>query len=61
MSTSTDSATLTTHEAARYLGIGRTTLYQLIKSGELDSFLIGRRRLIPRQAIDRMVETLRQP
>ena len=39
-------------EAARVAGIGRTTLYRAISSGELKSLKIGKRRLIA-------VETLR--
>ena len=34
-------------EAARASGLGRTTLYGLIRSGRLASHLIGRRRIIP--------------
>ena len=33
-------------EAARATGIGRTTLYSLIGSGELPSAKVGRRRII---------------
>lgn len=32
-------------EAARALGLGRTRLYELVKSGALRSFTIGSRRL----------------
>ncbi len=38
-------------QAAEALGIGRTLIYQLIDSGSLRSLKIGRRRLIPRDAI----------
>lgn len=38
-------------EAARSLGIGRTHLYELIKSGALRSVLLGKRRLIPVDAL----------
>jgi excisionase family DNA binding protein len=33
-------------EAAHMAGVGRTTIYQMISSGELPSFKIGKRRLI---------------
>lgn len=33
-------------EAARITGIGRTTLYALMNSGELPSAKVGRRRII---------------
>jgi len=38
---------LTPEEAAERLGVGRTTVYALIKAGELDSVQIGRLRRIP--------------
>lgn len=47
-------------EASSLTGIGRTTLYRLMDRGELRSCKIGRRRLIPAQALLRMV-TQEQP
>lgn len=38
-------------EAAELLGIGRSTAYDLVKGGELPSVKIGRRRLVPREAL----------
>ena len=38
-------------EAARMLGVGRTYLYELIQTGELRSVRLGKRRLIPVEAI----------
>ena len=38
---------LTVEEAAAELGIGRTTAYALVKSGELPSVKVGRLRRIP--------------
>ncbi|GAB3878030.1 MULTISPECIES: helix-turn-helix domain-containing protein [Streptosporangiaceae] len=49
---------LTVEEAAQLLKIGRSTLYDLLRSGELASFLIGHRRRIPRSAIDDLVARL---
>ncbi|TCJ34715.1 DNA-binding protein [Parafrankia sp. BMG5.11] len=49
---------LTTSEAAAVLGIGRTSLYELIRSGKLDTIKIGRRRLIPATAIPKLITTL---
>lgn len=40
-------AMLTVEEAAAELGIGRTTAFALVKSGELPSVKVGRLRRIP--------------
>ena len=37
--------------AVERLGVGRSTIYALMKSGELRSVHVGARRLIPEQAI----------
>jgi excisionase family DNA binding protein len=42
---------LTAEQAADALGIGRTSTFALIKSGELRSLLIGRLRRVPADAI----------
>jgi len=46
-------------EAAELLGMGRTFIFQLVASGEIDSIKIGNRRRIPRDAIERYLERLR--
>ena len=46
-------------EAADLLGIGRTVMFHLVTAGEVGSFKIGRRRLVPRDAIDSYIERLR--
>jgi excisionase family DNA binding protein len=46
-------------EAAGLLGIGRTFMFHLLATGEIDSLKIGRRRKIPRDAIDCYIERLR--
>ncbi|MGV9242188.1 helix-turn-helix domain-containing protein [Streptomyces sp. NBC_00582] len=38
-------------EAVEASGLGRSTIFELIKSGDLPSFKEGRRRLIPADAI----------
>lgn len=43
---------LRAEEAARLLGISRTAVFGLIATGELRSLTIGRRRRIPRAALD---------
>jgi excisionase family DNA binding protein len=42
-------------EVCRALGIGRTHLYELIKTGALETVKLGSRRLITRDAIDRLL------
>jgi len=46
-------------EAADLLGIGRTFMFHLVATGEIDSFKIGKRRKIPRDALDGYIERLR--
>ena len=41
--------------ACRLLSVGNTRLYQLIKTGELDSFLDGRSRKITVASIERYI------
>jgi excisionase family DNA binding protein len=38
-------------QAQERLGVGRSKVFQLIGSGELRSVQVGRRRLVPEQAI----------
>lgn len=42
---------LTAEEAAEQLGIGRTLMYRLIRSGEVESIRVGRLRRIPTDAV----------
>jgi excisionase family DNA binding protein len=43
------------NDFCRRYGIGRTTTYQLIRSGKLKSIQIGRRRLIPFDAAEALL------
>jgi excisionase family DNA binding protein len=45
-------------EACRLLGFSRTTLYAQLASGRLLSVTVGRRRLIPRDAIEAFIAAL---
>lgn len=45
-------------EAARILGIGRTTVYRLMDRGDLHSVRIGTARRIPRSAIEAYLNSL---
>jgi len=48
--------TLKVEEAAKILGISRGLAYQLANSGELPTLRFGRRLLVPRRALERMLE-----
>lgn len=47
-------------EAARLLGVGRSTLYELISSGELKVVHIGRSARIPVRSVDAFVSKLQR-
>ena len=49
---------LRVEDAARLLNVGRSTAYDLIRAGKLRSIKIGRRRLIPRDALEEMINEL---
>lgn len=48
----------TVGEAAQRTGLGRSTLYSLMSSGQLGSVKVGARRLIPAAALERFVAEL---
>lgn len=45
----------TVEEAGKLLGIGRSAAYEAARSGELPVIRIGRRWLVSKQALDRML------
>jgi excisionase family DNA binding protein len=49
---------LSIKEACRILGLSRTTLYAQMASGRLQSVTVGRRRFVPREAIDVFIADL---
>lgn len=51
-----EKATLTIKEAARYLGIGKNLCYDRVKTGEIPVIKIGKRLLVPRRALDKLLE-----
>ncbi len=51
-------ALLSFEEAATYLGVGRTTIYQLVDARALQSVRIGRSVRIRRDELDRHVDAL---
>jgi excisionase family DNA binding protein len=48
----------TVTEAARRLKVGRTTMYELISTGEVGSVTIGRLRRVPAQCIEEYLTVL---
>jgi excisionase family DNA binding protein len=42
------------------IGVKRTTIYKMLKTGELKSVVIGGRRLIPRSEVDRLLKNAEQ-
>jgi len=50
--------TWTIHETARILGIGRQLAYDRVRTGEIPAIRVGRRLLVPRWALEKM---LREP
>ncbi len=51
---------LTVEEAAVKLGIGRTFAYRLVLGGEIESVKLGKRRLVPEDAVDDYIARLRR-
>lgn len=51
---------LTPEQAAEQLGVGRSKVYELIGTGELESVKIGRLRRVPADAPRAYVESLRK-
>lgn len=47
--------TLSVEQAARILGIGRVSAYQAIQRGELPAIRLGRRIVVPRAALERLL------
>lgn len=52
---------LTVEEAAALLRIGRTTIFDLVMRGQIQSVRIGRRRLVVREGLQRYVSDLLTP
>lgn len=51
---------LSIQATAAALGIGRTTLFRLMRSGELRPLKIGRRTLVAREDIERLIASARR-
>lgn len=48
--------TLTVEEAAKLLGIGRQLAYDQVKTGDIPVIKIGRRLVVPRRALEKLLE-----
>ncbi len=48
-------------EAAELLSMGRSAVYEAIRTGALESVKVGRSRRVPVAALDRFIERLREP
>jgi excisionase family DNA binding protein len=55
--TTQERLTLTVEEAAAMLGISRAFAYEAVNRGEIPHIRIGRRILVPRSALDRLLDT----
>jgi excisionase family DNA binding protein len=51
-----EALTYTVEEARRRLGLGRNQIYQALDTGEIASIRIGRRWLVLKAALDRMLD-----
>lgn len=48
------------NRTAKVLGVGRSTIYKLIKTGQVDAIKIGTRTLITTESITRLTQTRRE-
>lgn len=60
MSTDATPLVLTIEQAARRLGIGRTLMYALVTSGQIESVTIGRLRRVPADCLTDYINRLRR-
>ena len=60
MAVQSEQIVLTVEEAAQRLGVGRTLMYALVKSGDIESISIGRLRRIPCDALEEFVARMRR-
>jgi excisionase family DNA binding protein len=54
----TDRATMDVDEAAKLLGLSRNATYAAVAAKQIPSLRIGRRIVIPRAALERMLEAV---
>jgi excisionase family DNA binding protein len=51
-----DVLAVSVNEAARILGVGRTSLYSMIRAGRIDMLKLGRRTLIKTASLRRIID-----
>jgi excisionase family DNA binding protein len=47
--------TYTVEEAAEIVGVGRSAAYAAVRTGDIPSIRVGRRLLVPRRALERLL------
>lgn len=52
---SSERLTLTVQEASEILGISRAHAYELVRTNDIPSVKLGRRIVVPRHALDKMI------
>ena len=50
--------TLTVEETAKLLGIGRQLAYDRVRTGQIPAIRLGRRLVVPKRALERLLEAV---
>ena len=58
MNTRSNAATMTVTETATVLGISRSSAYECVRLGSIPSIRLGRRIVVPTQAIDTLLASV---
>jgi len=53
--------TFTVEETAKLLGIGRQLAYDRVRTGQIPAIRLGRRLVVPRRALERLLEAVSTP
>jgi len=53
--------TFTVEETAKLLGIGRQLAYDRVRTGQIPAIRLGRRLVVPRRALERLIEAASTP
>jgi excisionase family DNA binding protein len=46
-------------DGAEMVGISRSTFYKLMRDGEIETVMLGRRRLVAHESLERLAERIR--